>query len=83
MNTVVKGSNIKSPQQYKLQSCVPAHFNVDCGLFVIQCADFLSDNLPLMGKNNFPNVYFNQEGMRTYRMKVGADIVRRELNYPI
>jgi len=78
------GSTIKSPQQYKLSNVFPTHINFDCGLFVIQCADFISDNLPLMTKDKKPTPqFYSQESMRRYRFKVGADIVRGKLNYPI
>ena len=84
--TLNNGSNIKSPQQYRLRIAIPEHINFDCGLFVIQCADFISDNLPLMTKDKKPKPtpqFYSQESMRRYRFKVGADIVRGELNYPI
>lgn len=46
----------------------------DCGLFVIVCSDHLSDDLPLLDA-------YSQDDMLDYRVKVGAAILRGEINY--
>ena len=46
----------------------------DCGVFVIACADFKSDNLPLT---------YSQRDMDTLRLKIAADICRGHLLYPL
>ena len=53
---------------------VPQQSNgVDCGVFVLVCADFLSDDLPLD---------YSQEEMEHYRQKIATDILRGSLLYP-
>ena len=53
---------------------VPKQFNgVDCGVFTIICADFLSDDLPLEYKHT---------QMEFFREKIGTDIIRGKLLYP-
>jgi len=46
----------------------------DCGLFVITCADYTSDDLPLT---------YSKFEMEQIRIKVGTDILRGYLNYEI
>lgn len=54
---------------------VPQQRNgTDCGVFTIVCADFLSDDLPLQ---------YSQEHMKYFRIKIGADILRGHLTYPL
>ena len=51
---------------------VPQQMNgADCGVFVILCADFLSENLYLD---------YTQEDIEFYRRKIAADILRGSLN---
>lgn len=47
------------------------HNGVDCGVFSIMFADFISDNLPLV---------FTQNEMDEYRRKICASILRGSLN---
>lgn len=52
---------------------VPQQSNyVDCGVFTIVCADFLSDNL---------NLSYNQTNIPLFRNKIGMSIIRGSLNY--
>jgi sentrin-specific protease 1 len=54
---------------------VPQQNNgVDCGVFALMCADFLSDNLPLT---------YTQDNMAFFRRKIAADIIRGSLQYPV
>lgn len=54
---------------------VPQQLNsCDCGMFVTVCADFISDDLPLS---------YDQGQMSHYRQKVGTDIIRGSLLYPM
>lgn len=48
------------------------HNGVDCGVFTIMTADFLSDDLKLD---------FRQEDIKTFRTKIACDIVRGYLAY--
>jgi sentrin-specific protease 1 len=54
---------------------VPQQTNgYDCGVFTTICADFISDDLPLE---------YDQNDMEFFREKIGTDIVRGCLNYPL
>ena len=54
---------------------VPQQMNgFDCGVFTTMCADFLSDNLPLR---------YSQEHMELFRVKIGAAIMRGNVDYPL
>ena len=75
---LVPGSNLTSPQQFSLHEL---HENVDCGLFVIKCADYISDDLDLVTSLMVPHDW--QQEMPIYRWKVGTDIIRGRLSYPI
>jgi len=46
----------------------------DCGMFVCMNADFVSDDIPLLGA-------FSQGHMEHFRLKVGTDILRGSINY--
>lgn len=48
--------------------------NVDCGIFVIVCSDFLFDDLPLL---------YKEEQMNEFRIKIGTDMLRGYLTYPL
>lgn len=55
------------------ESKVPQQRNgYDCGVFSIMCADYVSDNLPLV---------YTQDEMIENRLKIGAAILRGSLNY--
>lgn len=49
----------------------------DCGVFTIVCADFLSDDLPIIESS------YNQTEMDFFRMKIGTDMIRGKLQYPL
>ena len=49
--------------------------SVDCGVFVIACADFLIDDLPI----NISS--YSQDQMQQWRMKIATDILRKKLRY--
>jgi sentrin-specific protease 1 len=49
--------------------------SVDCGAFVIACADFLIDDLPINTDS------YSQENMPQWRMKIATDILRKQLRY--
>jgi hypothetical protein len=52
----------------------------DCGVYVMMTADFLSDDLLSHAKVNF---YFeNTTEMKFFRIKIGYDLMRGELDYP-
>ena len=52
---------------------VPQQTNTyDCGMFTIYCADYISDDLPLL---------YNQSEMSENRLNVFAAILRGHLNY--
>ena len=54
---------------------VPQQANgVDCGVFTIVCADFISDDLPLE---------YSQKDIPRFRQKIGCDILRGFLTYPL
>lgn len=46
----------------------------DCGVFTIINADFISDDLPLE---------YSHKNMPFFRKKIGCDILRGSLNYPV
>ena len=46
---------------------------VDCGVFAIMVADYISDDLPLT---------FNMANIPHFRQKIGTDILRKKLTYP-
>ena len=57
------------------ESHVPQQSNgVDCGVFATVCADYVSDDLPLD---------YRQGQMLHYRQKIGTDIMRGALLYPL
>jgi Ulp1 family protease len=57
------------------QNNVPMQSNgYDCGVFVIMCADYISDDLPL---------HYQQSEMHFYRRQILASILRGSLNYPL
>ena len=57
------------------EAAVPQQTNgVDCGVFTIVCADFISDVLRLS---------YSQKDMSTFREKIGTDIIRGKLTYDI
>lgn len=65
-------------QKWKLidnERHVPQQTNCnDCGVFATICADFISDDLPLS---------YGKAQMLHYRKKIGTDIVRGSLLYPM
>jgi Ulp1 family protease len=48
--------------------------SVDCGVFLTICADFLSDDLPLI---------YTQQDMDSFRKKIGTFIIKGTLGYPL
>lgn len=73
-----KKNIIIDTQEWKLidrKNHVPKQSNnCDCGVFVTACADFISDDLPLS---------YDQGKMPHYRQKIGTDIIRGSLLYPM
>eukprot|EP01034_Spumella_vulgaris_P031276 gene31276-38643_t len=71
-----KGSIVIDPLEWKqisMREDTPQQRNgVDCGVFSTICADFLSDDLPLL---------YAQEDMGEYRIKIGAAIMRGVITY--
>ena len=65
-------------QKWKLidnERHVPQQTNCnDCGVFATICADFISDDLPLS---------YGKAQMLHYRKKIGTDIIRGSLLYPM
>lgn len=55
---------------------VPQQFSngTECGVFTMMCADFLTDDLPLV---------YNLSQMSYFRRKIAADILRGNLSYKI
>ena len=54
---------------------VPQQTNcLDCGVYAMMFADFLSDDLELS---------FNDDAIDFFRIKIAADIMRGQLSYPI
>jgi Ulp1 family protease len=65
----VNWKRIHSPRR------VPRQENgIDCGVFAIMCADYLSDNLPLT---------YQHSDIHLHRRKIMASILRGSLNYPL
>ena len=64
-NWILKDREKNIPQQRN---------GVDCGMFSIICADFLSDDLPLT---------YGQKDMPSFREKVAASILSGQLDYPL
>jgi sentrin-specific protease 1 len=64
-NWILKDKEKNVPQQRN---------GVDCGMFSIICADFLSDDLPLA---------YEQKDMPTFREKVAAAVLAGKLDYPL
>jgi len=56
------------------KQCPQQTNTVDCGVFVIACADYTSDHLPLS---------YKQRDMPILRQKIAADISRGYLLYPL
>ena len=57
------------------ESHVPLQENgYDCGVYTITCADFISDDLPLV---------YSHLHMETLRQKYGCHILRGKFDYPI
>ena len=51
----------------------------DCGLYVIVCADHLSDDLPVIGESSL--LSFSAASMSFWRGKVAVDMLRGKLTY--
>ena len=60
----------RSQWSHELSDCPKQKNSLDCGMFVIQYADYLSDNLALS---------FNQSSMNTMRVRLCVDIMNGRL----
>lgn len=56
-------------------NCPQQNNGVDCGVFSLCCADYISDNLPL--------TYTQQDITSFWRIKIANDILRGKLDYDI
>jgi sentrin-specific protease 1 len=66
--------------EWKLKSMkdCPQQLNgFDCGVFTIMCANFLTDNLPILETS------YGQRNMSLFRLKIACDILRGSYDYPI
>ena len=75
-----KKNQILDPSEWTLinhrHECPQQGNAVDCGVFTIICADFLSDNLPIDESS------YSQARMPFFRLKIGCDILKGILAYP-
>ena len=60
-----------------IKDCPQQHNGYDCGVFTIMCANFLSDNLPILETS------YGQRNMALFRMKIACDILHGSYRYPI
>ena len=60
----------------KCSKRIPQQKNgIDCGIFLIMNADFLSDGVPII------NNTYSQENVPYFRKKIAIDILKRRLSY--
>lgn len=74
----IKKKKYFDKNEWKLIDCEdnPKQNNsFDCGAFVIACADFLIDDLPINTDS------YSQDQMPQWRMKIATDILRKQLRY--
>jgi len=71
-----QGQNKLDTREWRLVDCEPTvpqqNNGLDCGVFAMMCADFISDDLPLD---------YTQENIPFFRRKIAADIIRGSLLY--
>jgi hypothetical protein len=73
-----KKAPLPDPESWSLEygsDCPQQQNGVDCGVFTICAADYISDDLPLQ--------YSQTEVSKYWRPKIGASLLRKELNYKL
>jgi hypothetical protein len=77
----IKLESLKNKVEFNLKDwkfgkvSVPTQENgIDCGVFMLMFADFLTDDLPLQ---------FDQRNVELFRKKICAALIRGSINYPL